>query len=71
MKITTVILQGVPSLGFIFLINLAGMVSFTLTEGNNMYFVRSPPFELFYFYFYLLFASLGNPTKVNQLNTIE
>ena len=69
MKITTVILQGVPPLGFIFLINLVGVVSFTLTEGNNMYFVRGTPVEIFYFYFYPLFASLGNPTKANQLNT--
>ena len=69
MKITTVILQGVTSLGFIFLINLVGVVSFPLTEGNNMYVVRGPPVEFFYFYFYPFFASLGNPTKTKQLKT--
>ena len=51
MNITTVILQGVPSLGFIFLINLVGVVSFTLTEGNNTYFVRGPPSSSFIFIF--------------------
>ena len=50
LKITTIILQGVPPLSyFVYLIYLVDVVSVPLTEGNNQNFARGSPTELFFF----------------------